>query len=178
MVRIRKAAIGDTKMIAHIYVDTWRSSYAGMIPEKVLLRLNVERQTASWTRLIGGASPDQVYVAETEERIVVGFVGVGPVRAGPPPFEGEIYTLYVLDDHQGTGVGRMLLKAGFESLLKTGTNSALIWVLGGNPTRFFYEAMGGERVAERNEPLWGSIVHQIAYGWRDLESLVKEVQDQ
>ena len=154
MVRIRKAAIGDAKMIAHIYVETWRSAYAGMIPEDVLLRLNIERQTASWARQIGGGSPDQIFVAETEQRIVVGFVGVGPVRVGPPPFEGEIYTLYVLDDHQGTGVGRLLLKAGFESLIGSGTNSALIWVLGGNPTRFFYEAMGGERVAERNEPLW------------------------
>jgi hypothetical protein len=41
-------------------------------------------------------------------------------------------------------------------------------VLAQNPSRFFYEAMGGRRVGERMESLWGLELPEIAYGWPDL----------
>ena len=46
--------------------------------------------------------------------------------------------------------------------------SAIIWVLAANPSRFFYEAMGGKRVGEREEKMWGTKLREIAYGWPDL----------
>ena len=50
-----------------------------------------------------------------------------------------------------------------------GFSEAIIWVLSANPSRFFYEAMGGTRVGEREERLWGTVVNEIAYGWSDLK---------
>jgi hypothetical protein len=44
-------------------------------------------------------------------------------------------------------------------------------VLADNPARFFYEAMGGRRIRERDERLWGVDLHEAAYGWRDLETI-------
>jgi hypothetical protein len=52
-----------------------------------------------------------------------------------------------------------------------GSSSAVIWVLAGNPARFFYERMGGRRVAEREEALWNVVLPEAAYGWDDLKAL-------
>ena len=99
---------------------------------------------------------------------VVGFASCGPAVSGPAGFAGEVYTLYVLPDWQERGVGRALLGACFAALRSAGLGSALIWVLADNPSRFFYEAMGGTRVGERDETLWGVVLHEAAYGWPDL----------
>ena len=53
-------------------------------------------------------------------------------------------------------------------------NTALIWVLALNPSRFFYEVMGGKRVGEREEKLWGTVLTEISYGWGDLAGSLKE----
>ena len=47
---------------------------------------------------------------------------------------------------------------------------AVIWVLSANPSRFFYEALGGSAVAERQETFAGTILDETGYAWPDLES--------
>ena len=84
------------------------------------------------------------------------------------PYDGEVYTLYVLPDHQGAGNGRRLLGALFSALSAAGCRSALVWVLAENPARFFYEAMGGTLIATREEPFHGVVLSECAYGWPDL----------
>ena len=41
-------------------------------------------------------------------------------------------------------------------------------MLADNPTRFFYEGLGGERVGERTDTMCGVDVDEIAYAWRSL----------
>jgi hypothetical protein len=53
-------------------------------------------------------------------------------------------------------------------------NTALIWVLALNPSRFFYEVMGGKRVSEREEKLWGTVLNEIGYAWDDLASALEK----
>jgi GNAT superfamily N-acetyltransferase len=148
-------------------VDTWRSIYASLIPDRVLIRMNPQRQARFWDSQIARGANRSVLVAECDGE-VVGFVGVGRNRGTPIDFDGEVQTLYVLDDYQGQGIGWRLLEAGFRALLERGMNSVVVWVLAGNPSRFFYEAMGGQRIAEQTETLWGTNLPQIAYGWPDL----------
>src|SRR3546814_2185047 len=71
-------------------------------------------------------------------------------------------SLYVQPDHQGQGIGRRLLNGLFQALRKQRYDSATIWVLDANPSRYFYEAMGGRPVAERDEALWGVVMHEAA----------------
>jgi hypothetical protein len=44
----------------------------------------------------------------------------------------------------------------------------IIWALGDNPCRFFYEAMGGRIVAEREHAMWGKTMREVGYGWDTL----------
>lgn len=164
-VRIRDAAHGDAAAIAHVHVESWRTTYAGILPDLVLLQLSERRSAQSWRRYLG--MPGVFLVAEADGG-VVGFANAGANRVSGTPYSGEIYALYLLSEHQGHGIGRALLGASFRRLARSGHDSAMLWVLSRNPTRFFYEAMGGRKFAEREELVGGELQQEFAYGWDDL----------
>jgi len=189
MITVRPAGEADAAGIARVHVETWRSTYAGLLPTAYLAGLSSTRQAAGWARLL--AQPDErrgTFVATERELGVIGFVRGGPVRKIPVAPDdqwrgaGEIFTLYVLPDHQNAGIGRRLLAAGFAELAARGFQRALIWVLALNPSRFFYHAMGGQQVGVQQENFAGKTVDEIAYGWRDLaqsaELLARKVKRQ
>lgn len=177
MSSIRQARLGDARTIGRIEVETWRSTYAGMLPDRVLLAMSTERQTASWAGFLRHR-PGDVFVAVQRppeapaETRIVGFGNCGPQREGGFGFAGEIYTLYVAPDAQGRGLGRQLLLALFARLVHCGHRSALVWVVRANPARFFYERLGGKLVLHRPIPVGGVPVDAVAYGWQDLRSVL------
>ncbi len=167
MTVIRPARDEDASAIGRIHVETWRDTYAGILPDRVLVEMSSGMESSQWARVLGSGR-DHVVVAESDRAGVVGFGSCGKARAGALGFEGEVYTLYVLPDHQGQGIGRLLLTELFKKLQADGYRSALIWVLQENPAGFFYEAMGGRPAASRTERLWGADVAERAYGWDAL----------
>jgi ribosomal protein S18 acetylase RimI-like enzyme len=168
---IRQARLGDARAIGRIEVDTWRSTYAGMLPDRVLLAMSQERRIASWAGVLRHR-PGDVYVAIDQGRGIAGFGDCGPQRDGTFAFAGEVYTLYVSPDAQGRGFGRQLLIALFARLVDCGHRSALVWVVRANPARFFYERLGGKLVLHRPIPVSGTPVEAIAYGWKDLRAVI------
>ncbi len=167
---IRPATSHDVEAIAHIHVETWRSTYAGIIPDAYLVQMNVARQRRLWRQLLhGGGRGQQVVVAELADGEVVGFASCGPARRSAlprrAPYDSEVYTLYVAVDHQGHGHGARLLAACFDTLRAQDKSAAIVWVLAANPARFFYEAKGGQRIAERVENFAGAELAELAFGW-------------
>jgi GNAT superfamily N-acetyltransferase len=163
---VRPAKSGDAAAVARIHVETWRDAYAGILPDRVLLRLSESREHGGWSSaLLRGES---VFVAEEDGPGVVGFGSCGPNRLRSSRFASEVYTLYVAPNHQGCGHGAALLRGMFAALRRHGHETAIIWALSRNPARFFYEAMGGRHVASREERLWGTAVAQMAFGWDDI----------
>ncbi len=170
MIEIRKATGRDAKPIARVYVDTWRDTYAGIIPDPILRGMSHRQLSAAWSVGFGKRrNGHAVIVAEDSHVGVVGFGSCGRARYRNLPYDGEVYTLYVLTDYQGQGIGKRLLCELFGALLERGSRSALIWVLADSPARFFYQAMGGTHVAVRTERLGDTSLPAMAYGWRDLK---------
>lgn len=170
---VRPAVAFDSRALAEVYVETWRTVYAGMVPDRVLIEMTPEIQAVRWARQLARSHPrEATLVLEDADGSVIGFVGIGPNRVSFPPFEGEVYTLYLHPDRHGRGHGAELLISGFETMAGWGMTSAIIWVLSKNPTRFFYERMGGARLAERDEAIWGTVLPETAYGWRDLPATI------
>ena len=60
-----------------------------------------------------------------------------------------------------------------DRLMRRGLPSALVWVLRDNPSRFFYERLGGKAVATRPISVGGIDVDAVAYGWRDLAAVLE-----
>lgn len=180
MTTIRPATAQDAAGIANIYVDAWRSSYAAILPHRVLLGMSYERQTREWSWVIANRADVQpVIVAAEADGGVVGFASFGAARPGDRPASGcfagerdakigEVYTLYVQPEFQERGIGRGLMAAAFAAMAGKGYGRGFLWVLRDNPSRYFYERVGGVMVAERQEQLWGCAVEQICYGWPDL----------
>jgi ribosomal protein S18 acetylase RimI-like enzyme len=169
-IRLRSAKPSDARAIARIHVETWRSTYPGMLPDRALIDMNVDGKARSWRSML--EHPDAagaVLVAEEDgEGTTIGFASAARNRQTVLPFAGEVQTLYVLPDWQNQGIGRVLLEGCFASLRERGLESAVVWVLADNPARFFYERMGGKRAGERDESLWGATLREIAYGWNAI----------
>jgi ribosomal protein S18 acetylase RimI-like enzyme len=176
-VHIRRGTPKDAAAIGRVHVETWRSAYAGLLPDAMLARMSGWRQTAWWSRALGDPAEQRgIFVADDEEMGVVGFGSCGAVREIPEGLNGteqrvgEVFTLYVESDFQDQGLGRRLLDAMFRQLHADGFDTAILWMLAANPTRFFYEGLGGAVVGHRLDRMSGTEVEEVAYAWRDLEA--------
>jgi len=163
---VREAESADAEAIARVHVETWRAAYAGLVPDHYLIGMSVQGQSFQWKRLLRRpAERHLTLVAEVPGKGVVGFGSAGKARSRPPPAPGEIYTLYVATDWQGQGIGRALLRGLLGRLGGQGHGEAYLWVLAENPSRFFYERLGGQRVAQQVETFAGSELLEYAYRW-------------
>lgn len=169
--KLRRAVPADAAAIGALHVASWRETYAGLVPNRMLAALSVEARTAMWNGVLDDPSGGTaVFVTEDAGRIV-GFGACGGQRddallaAG---FSGEIGAIYVLGTHQGRGLGRSIMAATAQLLTDRGQSALSLWVLRGNaPARAFYARLGGEMVGEKTDE--GLV--EVAYGWRDLSRL-------
>lgn len=170
---IREADVSDAAAIARVHVDSWRTTYTGIVPEDYLANLSYSRREQIWyAALSASGSPSFVYVAEDAAGGVVGFASAGPERSGHAVYKGELYAIYILASHQRRGIGRRLTQAVVKRLMEAGIHSMLVWVLADNPFRAFYEALGGRPVTEQEITIGGARLIEVAYGWRDIHVLL------
>ena len=175
-ITIRPARASDARPIARLDVETWRTTYAGLLSASYLVGLSERRREAGWRAVIL-REPRDVRIAVDAGGIIRGFGSCGPNR-GDRFFAGEVFTLYVAPDWQNQGIGRRLVIALFRRLVTTGRRSAIVWVLRDNPARFFYERLGARQVSHRPLPVGGASVEAIAYGWRDLPGFLAAVSSE
>lgn len=175
-ITIRQARPGDARGIARLDVETWRTTYAGMLSTGYLVGLSERRREAGWRSVIL-REPRDVRVAVDAPGIIAGFGSCGPNR-GERAFAGEVFTLYVAPDRQNQGIGRRLLIALFRRLVAAQRHSAILWVLRDNPSRFFYERLGAHQVSRKALAVGGMAIEAIAYGWRDLPGFLAEVSSE
>ncbi|MFJ7661235.1 GNAT family N-acetyltransferase [Lysinibacillus sp. NPDC097162] len=91
--KIRKAIEPDAKAIAKVHVDSWRTTYANIVPDEYLINLSYENREQLWIKNI---SNDAVFVAENNEGQIIGFSSGGKERSGKYiEFEGELYAIYL-----------------------------------------------------------------------------------
>lgn len=136
--RLRTARLADAGAGARVHHATWVSTYGDLLPAEFWSTHTLAERTRSWQRsLMRGFAPT---LAEVDDEIV-GIAhaspalrqhGVAPVR------DSQLWMLYVLDGHHGTGVGQALLDA----VVAPGTPCQL-WVAEDNArARRFYERNG------------------------------------
>lgn len=173
MIKIREAKPEDARAIAGIHVASWRSTYAGLLPDDVLLRLDSRTHEARWWRhaLRRRSRNHVILVADHEGHGVVGFGSCGPCRDRRMEFAGEVYTIYLDDDFQGEGIGRRLFVDLSRNVLSAQGKSMIVWALKTNPARFFYQALGGRYVARRPGTMGGAPIEEFCYGWDDVSEL-------
>ena len=167
---VRTARPDDAAELARIYIDSWQDTYAGVISHTLLAAMSQKSHTARWLSAIKSAERNScaVLVAEDIHHGIVGLCSLGIARDGAIGFEGEVYTLYVDPAFLGRGAGRALLSGAFDTFKARRMRSCLIWAHARNNACFFYEAMGGRRVATRTTRLMGELTPEIGFGWKRL----------
>jgi GNAT superfamily N-acetyltransferase len=177
VIAIRRARLADASGIAAVHVATWRSAYADILPEDVLTGLSTTRLAHYYEHCIrlGLCMHVAASYGRSAEPPVLGFCSVSRNRAvaeGPSLAEGEIETLYVLDDYQNRGLGCQLLRSSARHLWQIGCRSVYAWVLSENPSRYFYQRLGGKCIANGTTNVGGETFAQTAFAWDPIETLL------
>ncbi len=156
-ITVRQATVADADAVGLIHVRSWQAAYRGLMPDEFLDSLDVDSRVEEWRRIFNGEVPvgslpfphDVVVEVEGE---VVGFANIGAFRQPDPDSPlprstaenpGELWAMYALPDHWGSGVGHALMTATMDELRSKAHDMAYLWVLTGNErARRFYERNG------------------------------------
>jgi GNAT superfamily N-acetyltransferase len=169
---IRPANPDDAHAIAQVRVDSWRTTYRGMIPDAYLASMSVANSAALWLRvLIAASTKAWVFVAANGAE-VTGFAAGNRLDEPKLGFDAELTAIYLRSDRQRTGAGRRLLAAVVDVARAQGAGGLLTWVIAGNKgARAFYEGLGAELLVEQPFQWDGLDLVEAGYGWRDLRAL-------
>ena len=169
---IRAATCADAASIARVHVESWRTSYKNILPDAALAGLSYEQREQMWRReLCDAESQTFAFVLEYDAaptegaRSIAGFAAGGKARSDNPPYDGELYAIYLLQSAQRRGDGARLFRAVANRLKEKGKRAMLVWVLAENPARKFYEKLGGVFIRAQEIKIAGARVEEVAYGW-------------
>ena len=172
--RIREAQPGDSRGIAVVQLDSWRTNFAGILPDQHLAQFTYDDREAKWRELLCDLGKRLVYVAEDDNGEIAGFVYAGPEGSENPTYPSEIYAIHINRSFHRQGIGRRLIAVAAGRLREQGYPALLLWVLADNPARAFYERLGGRLVGEKTNDFDGVDVVEVAYGWSDIAELCLE----
>ena len=159
---IREALPGDIPALAAVHVKAWAETYenARHLPDFQLRerqwRHQFEVTDGNWFCI----------VAENPKGEFVGFAkGMAYKHSDLADFSGELNKIYLLRDYQRLGLGTKLLCEVARRFLDKGITSMILFGESTNPSGYFHQAMGAEKIYGDHGEFHGS------YGWRDLKKL-------
>ena len=176
---IRHAIASDAAAIAGIQTDSWRATYRDIIRSETLAALSAAAATKSWLQWFLTAPTDHPCLVATDSNDqtnparVIGYVMAGPARRNNSRNgRAEIQVLYLNPARQQQGIGRQLVTAAARALHTRGFSSLEIWSLAANPSRPFYDRLGGTVIASRRTTVARQRLDEVCYFWPHLTSLI------
>jgi L-amino acid N-acyltransferase YncA len=165
--KVRPATQSDALGIAKVHVQGWLDTYTGIIPDEYIAKRNVPDCQAMWEKILSPENSTRImYVALDESDTIIGFVNGGPAREKSFGYDSELYAIYLIKEHKGQGVGRVLFDALTDTLKKQGYKSMYLWVLKDNPTVEVYKSLGGiETEINHEEDYGGKVLSEVIYAW-------------
>jgi GNAT superfamily N-acetyltransferase len=178
-IELRRATAGDAPAIARVRIDSWRTTYRGLIPDAYLDGMQVDASIAIWDRVLtAGPNTTSVFVAEHADEIV-GFASGAMLAEPKHDINAELIAIYLRREFQRVGLGRRLVGAVIDAQSAHGATGLLTWVIAGNKAaRAFYESLGGELIVEQPFQWDGMDLIEVGYGWRDLPALAERCRDE
>jgi GNAT superfamily N-acetyltransferase len=167
---IRPASIEDAADIAYVQVQTWKTTYAGIVPDTFLASLSVDARTENWKEQLNSGT-NLMFVAE-DPTGVFGFASGGKSRDTIDAYDAELYAIYLLEQKQRQGVGKCLVQRLTEALRANGFQRMMVWVLAKNPAVGFYGRLGASQIAEKQIEIGRVQLQEIALGWTNLADLL------
>ncbi|MFJ8512024.1 GNAT family N-acetyltransferase [Lysinibacillus xylanilyticus] len=172
---IRKANSQDAQGIGKVHVDSWRTTYKGILPDDFLNNLSYEQRTELWKKNISDAT-NYVLVAEDEQNEIIGFATGGTRKTNSVPNATDLTSIYLLEEYQGMGIGKQLLKEIFAYFKLKGYEKVFVEVLADNKTRNFYEYYGAQYVNNIEIKIGGKLLEELIYVWNDIDTVIEKIK--
>ena len=124
-VYIRPAGPADAKAIVAVQGESWRATYAALLPSDTLDRVDQLWDAQHWIRTLERVD-QRLYtlVLDSHRARIVGFGVAGLKRPQPnspfAPYDGQIYQIYLRPSFQGKGLGAALMGAMARVLIANG----------------------------------------------------------
>lgn len=170
---LRAAHPRDTAALARLKLATFRETFIESFripypPEELALFEEASYAPATVTAELADAER-ATWVAEDAGRML-GYAQVGPCKLPHPdarPGAAELYQLYVLNEAQGLGIGRMLLATASEHLGRTRPGPVWLGVWSGNVrAQSFYADHGFAKAGEYR--------FRVGRQWEDEEFIFRK----
>ncbi|MCM3005162.1 GNAT family N-acetyltransferase [Priestia koreensis] len=168
--QIRRAEKTDAKGIANVHVDSWRTTYKGIIPDGFLDRLSYDQRTSLWENNLS-KDDDYTFVAANESGEVIGFGSCGKRDRNHVENAGDLTSIYLLESHQGQGIGKKLLKELLQQCQRVGFHQVFVEVLEDNHTRYFYEHYGAQLIKTETITIGGKELSLLIYEWPNVNDV-------
>ncbi len=166
----RKADTNDALAVAKVHVESWRKSFAGIVPREFLENLTIEKRETAFRQRFS-EDDYQMFVAETAQGEIIGFADFGKCREKDFAFEAELYAIYLLREFQGKGIGETLFRLCQKQMIAEKINSMYLMALAVSPYKSFYEKMGGRVVSQGNHFIALVEYQTDIYGWENLSEI-------
>lgn len=171
MIKIRYAELEDIENMIDVNLTTWRTTYAGIVNEDFLLKLEMGRDDSvkraknnfGKREIEGGKIYDCV---ATDEENVVGMLTYGKCREEDKlglSNCGEVYAIYILKKYQQKGIGKKLINFAIEDLSNENYEKFIIWALKENPSVEFYKKIGGKIRFKKDIKIGEQVLEEIGF---------------
>ncbi|NIE97910.1 GNAT family N-acetyltransferase [Acinetobacter sp. Tr-809] len=141
---IRNALIEDVDSISKIHVNSWVSTYKGILPEKTLAELSVEERVEMWKKIVTEAET-KILVYDHNNIGILGWISYGNARDDIKykGVVGEIKAIYIDPNYIRCGYGKLLFQKSIIDFKKMGFTRVYLWVLSENiMAKNFYQRLG------------------------------------
>ena len=127
----------DLREISGIYEKSWKKTYKGMLPSGYLKRI----PEGNWADRINRFGSRSMVVVSGDEYI--GTISFGASHISQYEGLGEVFSLYVLPQYTGKGIGKLLMDRAVAELKALGYSRIILFALDRNlVARRFYERYG------------------------------------
>ena len=157
---IRLADSGDVQQIAEVHVQSWNETYTGMIRQEIIERENVEKRIQLWQQIF--SHQDHHILVYEQNGQIVGFLSA---YLNTSYNVAEIKAFYLLKKIQKQGIGREIFERFYQYAHAKHYQFIRLGVINKNPSRHFYEKLGGNVLGEEILADYGAGITEVSYQW-------------
>ncbi|RLJ41630.1 ribosomal protein S18 acetylase RimI-like enzyme [Litoreibacter meonggei] len=156
----------DLAAVANVQLQSWRGTYAGVLPAEYLGEPMARDIARRWSTGLTG--DDLLWGAFDAVGTLLGF---GAVRLGEAPY---LDNFHVLETARGSGLSQLLFANTADALCSLGAQSLWLTVVDTNlRARAFYRRLGGIEGKVGPDEMFGKAVTSLPVYWDDLAELSK-----
>lgn len=142
--KIRKAKLGDEKILAYIQTESWKSAFTDIISAEDMERCtDIVKAEAMYEKVLkSGYAEISILECDRKPHCIAAWS-----KARNPQFSDcvELICIHSLSENRGKGYGSMMMNHIIDEIKNSGYNSVLLWVFKKNTrARTFYEKHGFE----------------------------------